>query len=204
MAALTSQQEEKYSLLITGDVDQRSKLMSGIVNGFPQSVELDYQRHFSDTKYYVQVDDRYVQLEVYKFVETPWDSLSSYYRKANGIMILYDVTDEESLDDVFSQWMRPIEHYSYFLEDEYLPTILIGANIEKRDEQKVSMERMRMRAEEISQLKIRFAEVSLVTGENVHTVIQTITRDMIAHRIAKSESELHSKTEPKKKQCVIS
>ncbi len=202
--------QEKYFLLITGDIDCQAKLMSGLVNGFPQLSKPDFRfRQQFESNQLIKVDDEDMMLEVYKieerFVDLSFDYQYEYCR-ANGIMILYDVTDEDSLDDVFKYSMKNLELYLYPNQDTVPPIMLVGTNIEKKDQQVMSIERLRMRAQKmsVSKSKLRVAEANTVTGENVETALQTITRDMIANCIIKSESELRLKTKPKKKQCVVS
>lgn len=61
----------------------------------------------------VEVEDHLVKLQV-------WDTAgqerfrtitSSYYRGAHGFIIVYDVTDVDSFQNV-TRWMREIEHYA--------------------------------------------------------------------------------------------
>ncbi len=194
--------QEKYFLLVIGDHDCKSKLMSGLTNGFPLSTELSHRLfRGSESDQLVEVDGTSVTVEVYRdsYFEP---SSHSQYQRANGIMILYDVTDQHSLDDEFNYSMREIDRYKYFLEDTLPPIMLVGANIEKKGEQILSLESMRMSAHREG-INLRFAEVSTVTGENVETALQTITRDIIAHCAPKPEPKL-PKTKPKKKRCVIS
>ncbi len=199
-AASTSEQE-KYSLLIIGDVEWEPKLMSGIVNGFPQLVEPDSSYFgWRECNKVIDVDGRNIMLEIYSFERRYFDYRYKFkYQRANGIMIVYDVTHEESFEEVFKYSIREVDRY-IDLEDNCLPIMLVGTNTEKRDKQIVSIERGRMRAEEIG-LKARFTEVSHVTGENVETALQTITRDMIAYRSARPAVP---EPESVNKHCVVS
>ncbi|VEU23020.1 DEKNAAC104082 [Brettanomyces naardenensis] len=61
----------------------------------------------------IQLDGKTVKLQV-------WDTAgqerfrtitSSYYRGAHGIIIVYDVTDQESFNDV-NQWLQEIDRYA--------------------------------------------------------------------------------------------
>ncbi len=83
------------------------------------------------------------------------------------------------------------------------PIMLVGTNIENKDERTVNEKHLSTLID--TDQEVKHAEVSLVTGENVETALQTITRDMIAHA-TKPDPEpatvLPVKTEPKK--CIVS
>eukprot|EP00823_Brevimastigomonas_motovehiculus_P000465 TRINITY_DN10580_c0_g1_i1.p1 TRINITY_DN10580_c0_g1~~TRINITY_DN10580_c0_g1_i1.p1 ORF type:complete len:218 (+),score=25.62 TRINITY_DN10580_c0_g1_i1:36-689(+) len=61
---------------------------------------------------------------------------SAYYRGAHGIIIVYDVTDRESFENV-RDWIKEIDLYS---TNEDAVKLMVGNKIDKNSERKVSKE----------------------------------------------------------------
>ena len=60
---------------------------------------------------------------------------SSYYRGAHGIIIVYDVTNRDSFDNV-RQWMTEIERFA----TENVNKLLIGNKCDLEEKREVSYE----------------------------------------------------------------
>ena len=60
---------------------------------------------------------------------------SSYYRGAHGIIIVYDVTNRDSFDNV-RQWMTEIERFA----TENVNKLLIGNKCDLEEKREVSFE----------------------------------------------------------------
>mmetsp|Transcript_13887 Transcript_13887/g.21647 ORF Transcript_13887/g.21647 Transcript_13887/m.21647 type:complete len:141 (+) Transcript_13887:167-589(+) len=60
---------------------------------------------------------------------------ASYYRGAHGIIIVYDVTDRETFDNV-KQWMHEIERFA----NENVCIVLVGNKCDLTDKRQVSTE----------------------------------------------------------------
>ncbi|XP_037411253.1 GTP-binding protein YPTM2-like [Triticum dicoccoides] len=84
---------------------------------------------------------------------------SSYYRGAHGIIIVYDVTDQDSFNNV-KQWLNEIDRYA----SENVNKLLVGNKCDLADKRAVSYETAKAFADEIG---IPFMETSAKNALNV-------------------------------------
>jgi len=97
----------------------------------------------------------------------------AYFRKADGVMLLYDVSNEQSFLNV-RKWLQDIQDHSEFP----LPVIIIGNKIDLRtpDAPKgiyvLSEDGCQMAQESNS----TFLEVSVKSGDGVHSAIISLIR----------------------------
>ena len=95
---------------------------------------------------------------------------SAYYRGADGIILVYDVTSNESFQHI-NEWLMEVNRYA-------APTtakLLVGNKIDK-DGKVVTTESARTFAESLS---IPFIETSAKTNENVDTAFSTIAMNLM-------------------------
>lgn len=121
----------------------------------------------------LQVDENVVKLQI-------WDTAgqerfrsitSAYYRGASGIVLVYDITNEESFQNL-SVWLEEIKKYA----DKNVDIIVLGNKCDLSDSRQVSTERGRQFATEHG---LKFLEVSAKTAENVDEAFLSISKDMI-------------------------
>uniref|UniRef100_A0A2C9V3H1 Uncharacterized protein n=1 Tax=Manihot esculenta TaxID=3983 RepID=A0A2C9V3H1_MANES len=87
--------------------------------------------------------------------------ISSYYRGAHGIILVYDVTRRETFKNLSDMWAKEVELYS---TNQDCIKILVGNKIDRDVERAVSREEgMALAAEH----KCAFLECSAKTRENV-------------------------------------
>ena len=84
---------------------------------------------------------------------------SSYYRGAHGIIIVYDVTDEESYNNV-KQWLHEIDRYA----SEAVNKLLVGNKCDLTDKKVVETDVAKEWAEKLG---IQFLETSAKNSTNV-------------------------------------
>jgi small GTP-binding protein len=119
----------------------------------------------------LDVDDKKVKIQV-------WDTAGqerfriitkSYYRRSAGIILMFDLADEESFDNL-SYWMSDIDIY----KEDYAKILLIG---NKSDlEQKVSQSKI----ENFCDIyKLNYLETSALLNKNVEQVFIDISRSVI-------------------------
>ncbi|KAJ2389876.1 ras GTPase [Coemansia sp. RSA 2603] len=95
---------------------------------------------------------------------------SSYYRGAHGIIVVYDVTDNETFSNV-KQWLQEIDRYA----SEGVNKLLVGNKCDLEDGRKVSY----TEAEEFAkQLSIPFLETSAKDSTNVETAFLTMAKQI--------------------------
>ncbi|KAG8874309.1 Insulin-like growth factor 2 mRNA-binding protein 3 [Tulasnella sp. 332] len=91
---------------------------------------------------------------------------SSYYRNAQGIILVYDVTDKQSFEDL-PGWLSEVNEHT---KDEVVK-ILIGNKVDKEAERVVLTEDGAMFAEWMGMM---FVEASAKTNTGVHEAFQEI------------------------------
>ena len=112
----------------------------------------------------IQLDGKTIKLQV-------WDTAgqerfrtitSSYYRGAHGIIVVFDVTDQESFNNV-KQWLQEIDRYAY----ENVDKLLVGNKCDLTDKKVVEYISAKAYAD---QLGISFLETSAKNATNVEQV----------------------------------
>jgi len=103
---------------------------------------------------------------------------SSYYRGAHGIIVVYDVTDKESFNNV-KHWMQEIEKYAA----DGVNKLLIGNKCDLSSKKVVSYDE----AKELSDsLNVSFMETSAKNAHNVEQAFQKMAGD-IKERVASQQ-----------------
>merc|ERR1719235_2879323 len=95
---------------------------------------------------------------------------SSYYRGAMGIVIVYDVTDKESFNNV-KHWMQEIDKYA----SENVNKLLIGNKCDLSSKKVVSYDEAKELADS---LNVQFMETSAKNAHNVEQAFQTMAREI--------------------------
>ncbi|XP_019156198.1 PREDICTED: GTP-binding protein YPTM2-like [Ipomoea nil] len=92
---------------------------------------------------------------------------SSYYRGAHGIIVVYDVTDQESFNNV-KQWLNEINRYA----SESVNKLLVGNKSDLTSQKVVATETAQAFADEIG---IPFMETSAKNSSNVEQAFMAMT-----------------------------
>lgn len=95
---------------------------------------------------------------------------SSYYRGAHGIIVVYDVTDQESFNNV-KQWLNEIDRYA----TESVNKLLVGNKCDLTDQRVVSYEAGKVLADEVG---IPFLETSAKDSTNVEQAFMKMTAEI--------------------------
>lgn len=97
---------------------------------------------------------------------------TAYYRGAMGIMLVYDVTNEKSFENI-KNWIRNIEENA----SADVEKMLLGNKCELTEKRQVSKERGEQLAVEYG---IKFMETSAKSSINVEEAFYTLARDIKA------------------------
>ncbi len=97
----------------------------------------------------------------------------SYYKKAVGIALVYDVTDENSFSNVH-KWMTSIKEKG----STNVEIVLVGNKTDLKYERKVSRETAEALADAY---KIPFVEASAKDGSNVDRAFEVLTRNVLSN-----------------------
>ena len=101
-----------------------------------------------------------------------FDSLTSpFLRDADGVLLVFDVTNSESFEQGIARTKRLIDHYL----DDCACTILVGNKVDAGGERKVT----RKQAEQLAaNLGVRYFETSAKTGQNIETVFEELAKEI--------------------------
>ncbi|MCO5579745.1 hypothetical protein L7F22_033605 [Adiantum nelumboides] len=125
----------------------------------------------------VELDSKTIKLQI-------WDTAgqerfrtitSSYYRGAHGIIIVYDVTDQESFNNV-KQWLNEIDRFA----SENVNKLLVGNKSDLTAKKVVDTQTAKAFADEIG---IPFLETSAKNASNVEDAFMTMATE-IKNRMA--------------------
>ncbi|KAG2427245.1 hypothetical protein HYH02_014649 [Chlamydomonas schloesseri] len=124
----------------------------------------------------VDVEGKLVKLQI-------WDTAgqerfrtitSAYYRGAQGILLVYDITDEASFNNV-RNWMRNIEQHA----SDNVNKILVGNKLDLAEKRVVAEARGRALADEYG---FRFFETSAKDNVAVEEAFLSVAKDVL-HRM---------------------
>lgn len=131
----------------------------------------------------ILLDNKWIKLQI-------WDTAgqerfrtitSAYYRGAMGILLVYDVTDEASFNNV-RNWMKNIETHA----SSTVNKILVGNKCDMDEHKRmVPFSRGQALANEFG---IKFFETSAKSNINVEEVFQSISKD-IMQRLASTQDQ---------------
>jgi len=120
----------------------------------------------------IELDGKTIKLQI-------WDTAgqerfrtitSSYYRGAHGIIVVYDVTDQESFHNV-KQWLQEIDRYAC----ENVNKLLVGNKCDLTTKKVVDYTTAKEYAD---QLEIPFLETSAKNATNVEQAFMTMAAEI--------------------------
>jgi len=126
----------------------------------------------------VEIDGKRVKLQI-------WDTAgqerfrtitTAYYRGAMGILLVYDITEEQSFLNI-RNWIRNIEQHA----SDSVQKILIGNKCDMVDDRVITTDRGKELADEYG---IKFFETSAKTDTNVKESFISIATDIVTKKIS--------------------
>ena len=119
----------------------------------------------------------------------------NYFKGAHGIILIYDITNRESFENV-ENWINQIQEEV----SEKVCIVLVGNKIDLEDKRLVSTEEGKKMAEEFG---LMFFECSCKTGDNVNETFQELVEKTVENysKIDDLKGEKLNKKKNKKKGC---
>ncbi|RDA83739.1 hypothetical protein CP532_3661 [Ophiocordyceps camponoti-leonardi (nom. inval.)] len=131
----------------------------------------------------IDLDGKRVKLQI-------WDTAgqerfrtitTAYYRGAMGILLVYDVTDERSFNNIRT-WFENVEHHA----TEGVNKILIGNKCDWEEKRVISQEKGQALADELG---IPFLEVSAKSNINIDKAFYSLATDIKKRLIDSSKND---------------
>lgn len=95
-----------------------------------------------------------------------------YYRGANGVIIVYDITNRKTFDQISDKWQKTLEQYA----SKNTKKILIGNKLDLVNKRTVTEEDGKLLAD---RLGIPFIEVSAKTGQNIKELFDLMVSELM-------------------------
>uniref|UniRef100_A0A8I3PW04 Calcium release activated channel regulator 2A n=1 Tax=Canis lupus familiaris TaxID=9615 RepID=A0A8I3PW04_CANLF len=157
--------------------------------GLAATVGIDYQVKM------VRVDDSYVALQL-------WDTAGQeryrcitqqFFRKADGVIVMYDVTARQSFLSI-RQWLSSVEE----AVGDYIPVLLLGNKVDNEKEREVP----RGLGEQLSkENNLIFYECSAYSGHNTKESLLHLARILKKQEDTAREDTIQADRPAKKKSC---
>lgn len=134
----------------------------------------------------VKIDQKTVKLQI-------WDTAgqerfrtitSAYYRGADGIIMVYDVTSGDSFEHV-NDWLKEVNRYA----SEGTCKLLVGNKSDRTTDKVVTAEQAKEYADDLG---IAFLETSAKSAQNVEEAFLTMAAELIKQRVSRSSAKENS------------
>ena len=118
----------------------------------------------------VNIDNKIIKIKV-------WDTAgqdrfrnitSQYYKGADGIVLVFDITDKESFKQV-DYWINQISNSGICM-------VLVGNKSDEKDKRVVTFEEGKELADS---LKVPYFETSALNGEGINLTFETLTKEIL-------------------------
>ena len=166
---------EELKLLTLGDssVGKSSFIVKYIDDKFTYSYIATLGLDFKQKKIQLKSGEN-VRLRIFDTAgQERFKSISiNFIKKANGILLLYDITNKFSFQSV-NRWMESIKEAA----GEKISVILIGNKCDLEKEREVSKEEGEEKAK---QFNLPFYETSCKEGININEVFETLAEDILS------------------------
>ena len=117
----------------------------------------------------------------------------SYYKKADGCIVIYDITSQNSFDEIEKYYIPNIKEKC----KENIPTLILGNKIDMSDMRKVSVEKGKQLALKYCFL---FNETSSIENTNLYDIFQIII-EITNEKTQKIEHQVNINNQVQRKIC---
>lgn len=182
-----------FKIVMVGDsgVGKTNIMMRFSRNVFSQASKATIGVDFASRN--ILIDDKYIKIQI-------WDTAgqeryraitSSYYRNSSGIMLVYDITNENTFENC-EKWLKELRNNMGLS----IPILLIGNKSDASHQRTVDENR----AKEYAKINsLMFIETSALGGDNVDSAFDILAKYIyetsIKTTIEKPEADIKEKTE---------
>jgi len=174
---MSSAEQLPFKLLLIGDssVGKSSLLLRFCDNTFQEGTVNLTSVEFKTKN--LTIDGKTIQLQV-------WDTAgqerfrtitSSFYRGAHGIIVVYDISDQATFNNV-KLWMQEIQRYA----SAGVCRMLVGNKVDLADRRVVEYNTAKEYADGLS---IPFSETSSKTGQEVDKVFEKLSLEIMRQQV---------------------
>ncbi|KAM3141303.1 Ras- protein Rab-19 [Paramecium bursaria] len=137
------------------------------------------------------IDSKNVKLQI-------WDTAgqerfrtitSAYYKGADGIVMVYDVTQGQSFDDIDKFWLHEVESYG----EKNVQLLVIGNKSDLEEQKQVDTERAKQYCQDHNML---FQECSAKTSDQVNQAFVELSRKLMAKKDAQQPPKTNQAKQP--------
>ena len=113
----------------------------------------------------------------------------NYYNGAHAIILVYDITNAESFEEIKQYWINEILGVFRDVTDRHIPLLLVGTKLDLVDRNDSSQ--VTVSESDVKALKgdyehmIGPIECSAKTGKNIEKVFQTLAREIFEQQMIK-------------------
>jgi Ras-related protein Rab-1A len=162
--------EMKIIVLGSSKVGKTSVLKRYFKNEFDESFLSTIGIEF--TTQYFKFDDEKIRVD---YVDTAGQETfraisANYIKKADGVILIFDITERSSFD-LINMWIDEINKHNNI---NNIGKILLGNKIDLEDQREVQIDEGENLA---SSIKCKYMEVSAKTGDNVTNAMEEIAKD---------------------------
>eukprot|EP01083_Nonionella_stella_P015946 44608_1 len=125
----------------------------------------------------IELDDKTIKLQI-------WDTAgqerfrtitTSYYRGAHGIIVVYDITDKDSFDNI-REWLYEIDRYA----SDNVSRLIIGNKLDLAHKRVVSYEDAKSFADDLG---IQYIETSAKNNQNIDETFHAMAKIISAKNV---------------------
>ncbi len=121
----------------------------------------------------LKMDDKTLHLQIWDTAgeERFWSITPAYCRKADGVILIYDITNTKTFDGIHF-WKNKVLQYS----PEGVEMVLMGNKLDMKNQRAISEDTGKEAAERIGS---PFFEVSAMTGHNIDQAFQALAEAIL-------------------------
>jgi len=173
-------------LVVVGDSQVgKSSLLVRLTNGnlhtIQTTIAVDFKTHI------IRKDGLTIRLQLWDTAgqDRLYNLQSSFYRGADGVLIVFDVCNKESFQHVKTRWLPEVDEFN-----RVIPKFLIGNKCDKMDERCIDSQSAKGLA---TGERIQYFETSAFIASTVQEVFTTIAFEIINSKKTKSMSSVERK-----------